>query len=222
MVTDNKYPFQSKAEIRRRLDNEAAFVVECLALMQARHELRTSGAKVDGPCGWMSSQTSKAVALSKKGAAGRLTAHETVEAAKLLQGYAKQIAAALRERALAADPSLADAARVFGVLPLMAENKGQPKAATSPPAAAEPAADGRDEGDACDDGGPEGGERDDLRDMVLTHLSTTPGSRSEEIAKAIGVTTAMLSPVLRELVTAGRLRSTGTGRGTRYTAKTVK
>lgn len=234
MVTGNRYPFPTKAEIRRRLEHEAAFVIECLALMQQRHELRASGAKVVGPCGWMSSQTSKGVALAKRAAAGELTTKETVEAAKLLQGYAKQIACVLRNRALAAEPALADAARVFGVLPRGAATKRQPKPATSPlaapqsaaaepmapePAAADPSAHGRDEGDACDDGGPEGGEHDDeleLRELVLSHLSTAPASRSEEIAKATGVTTAMLSPILRELVKAGRVRSTGAGRGTRY------
>lgn len=222
MISDNKYPFTTKAGVRRRLENEAAFVVECLTVMQARHELRATGAKTDGPCGWMSSQRSKGAALAKKADAGSLTAHETMEAAKLLQGYAKQIAAALRERAVAADPSLADAARVFGVLPRASANKVQPKPAKRPPAAPEPAAEGQDEQERYAGGEPEGGEHDDaleLRDLVLSHLSIAPGSRSEEVAKAIGVTTAMLSPMLRELVNAGRLRSTGIGRGTRYTAR---
>jgi len=219
MVSDNKYPFVTKAEVRRRLEHEAAFVLECLALMQSRHELRTSGAKIDGPSGWMSSERVKASALANKAATGNLTTQETVAAARLLSGYAKQITAVLRQRALAADPSLADAARVFGVLPRVTANKAQPKPATSSAAAAEPATEEQHEQEPCADGKPEGGEHDDefeLRYLVLTHLASAPPSRSEEIAKAICVTTAMLSPVLRELVTAGRLRSTGTGRGTRY------
>jgi hypothetical protein len=224
MVSDTKYPFESKATVKRRLEHEAAFVLECLALIQARHELRLSGAATDGPSGWMSSQRTKGAALAMKAASGRLTAQETVEAARLLARYSRQIAAALRDRALAADPSLADAARVFGVLPRLAATKRQPKPATSPhaaaePAAAEPTAEGQDEQDPCADAEPVGGQHDDeleLRDIVLSHLSTAPASRSEEIAQAIGVTTAMLSPVLRELVKAGRLRSTGVGRGTRY------
>ncbi|MCC6651543.1 MAG: hypothetical protein IT348_10390 [Candidatus Eisenbacteria bacterium] len=225
MVSENKYPFMTKAEVRRRLETEAAFVLACLAMMQSRHELRASGAKTDGPRGWMSSQRSKGTALAKKAAAGELTAKDAGEAARLLSGYAKQIAAALRERALASDPSLADAARVFGVLPGCLGAKRQPRPATSPPAAAEPAtaepaAEGPDEHRA--DGEPEGGEHDDeleLRGLVLSHLSTVPAARSEEIARATGVTTATLSPVLRELVNSGRLRSTGVGRGTRYTIR---
>ncbi len=151
-------------------------------------------------------------------------------AARLLSRYAKQIAAELRGQNLVADPSLADAARVFGVLPRVPASKRQPKPATSPPAstepaAAEPAAELQSEQEPCADGEPEGGEHDDeleLRDMVLSHLSSAPASRSEEIARAVGVTTALLGPVLRDLVKAGRLRSTGVGRGTRYTVKTVK
>lgn len=232
MASDNRYPFVTKAEVRRRLEHEAAFVLECLALMQSRHELRTSGAKIDGACGWMSSQRSKGEALAEKAAVGNLTAHETVDAARLLSSYAKQIAAVLREQALAADPSLAGAARVFGVLPPGAARANhQPKAGRIPgtpraegPSAQEPEVDEQSdaEQDPCADGEPEGGEQDDdieLRDLVLSHLSTAPALRSEEIAKVTGVTTAMLSPVLRELVTAGRLCSSGVGRGTRYTAR---
>lgn len=224
MASDNKYPFVTKAEVRRRLEHEAAFVLECLALMQSRHELRTSGARIDGACGWMSSERVKATALAKKAATGNLTTQETVMAARLLSRYAKQIAAALRGQNLVADPSLVDAARVFGVLPRVTANKALPKPATSPPQA-EPATQGQSEQEPYPDGEPEGGEHDDeleLRDMVLSHLSSAPASRSEEIARAVGVTTALLGPVLRDLVKAGRLRSTGVGRGTRYTVKTVK
>lgn len=217
MVNDNKYPFVTKAEVRRRLEHEAAFVLECLALMQSRHELRISGAKIDGACGWMSSERVKGAALAQKAAAGNLTTQETVMAARLLSRYAKQIAAALRGQNLVTDPSLVDAARVFGVLPRVTGNKAQPKPATNPAAAAEPAAEEQYGQEPCADDEPDNYDDElELRDLVLSHLSTAAASRSEEIAKAIGVTTAMLSPVLRELVNAGRLRSAGVGRGTRY------
>ncbi|MBI3201585.1 MAG: hypothetical protein HYZ29_08585 [Myxococcales bacterium] len=223
MASDNRYPFVTKAEVKRRLENEVAFVIECLALMQARHEMRASGGPTGGPCGWMSSQRSRCTALAMTAAAGEITPKEMAEAARLLMGYSKQIAGVLRERALAADPSLAEAARVFGVLSRAAGSKQQPGAAASAlapsepaapkPAAAQPATE--EQTDSADDDG----ERNDdleLSDVALAHLSSAPGSRSEEIAKAIGVTTAMISPVLRQLIAAGRLRSTGVGRGTRY------
>lgn len=236
MSTDHKYPFVTKAEIKRRLADEPAFVLECLALMQSRHELRCSGAATSGPFGWMSSQRAKATALAKRATSGEISPKELAEAARLLSGYAKQIASVFRENALAADPSLADTARVFGVLPSSPSSLAGHRTARSPkrtepapvcepretthidPKAARAAAE-QSHAESDEDGEPDGGGRDDeleLRDLVLSHVASNPSVRSEEIAKALGVTTAMVSPVLRELVHAGRLRSLGAGRGTRY------
>jgi hypothetical protein len=246
MASDNKYPFETKASVRRRLEHEAAFVVECLALMQARHELRLSGVETDGPCGWTSSQASMCAALAKKSAAGSITPKELAEAARLLKGYRTQITSVLRERALEADPALGDAARIFGVLPVGLAARGHstnrrrredltggPDSGTSPETA-EPAvptgvltgpAGETTAGAKAEPAEPAG--REELNEPpavgscevcqgILDHVSNGRGGRAAEIAAALGVGTAEASKHLRDLLDQGRVRKVGFGRGTTY------
>jgi len=53
---------------------------------------------------------------------------------------------------------------------------------------------------------------------VLTYVRNNPGSSGEQIAREAGTDTATLRPVLRELIEAGSVTSSGKGRGTRYAA----
>ena len=50
----------------------------------------------------------------------------------------------------------------------------------------------------------------------MEFVERMPGERTEAIADALGVTTALLAPTLRMLVQGRKLRKQGFGRGTRY------
>jgi hypothetical protein len=55
-------------------------------------------------------------------------------------------------------------------------------------------------------------------ESVPTYVRNNPGSSGEQIASAAGTDTTTLRPVLRELISAGAVTTTGKGRGTRYAA----
>jgi hypothetical protein len=55
---------------------------------------------------------------------------------------------------------------------------------------------------------------------VLEHLVLNPGSRSEQIAAALGTDTKALRPALQKLKAEGQARTEGKGRATSYFAST--
>jgi hypothetical protein len=57
-----------------------------------------------------------------------------------------------------------------------------------------------------------------VADQVVSYLKSTPGLRTEQLGAALQVPTDGLKPLIKKLVTAGRLRSEGQARGTRYFA----
>jgi hypothetical protein len=57
-----------------------------------------------------------------------------------------------------------------------------------------------------------------VADQVVSYLKSTPGLRTEELGAALRVPTDGLKPLIKKLVTTGRLRSEGQARGTRYFA----
>lgn len=56
---------------------------------------------------------------------------------------------------------------------------------------------------------------------VLTYVRNNPGGSGEQIADAHGTDTKALRPVLRELIEAGDVKTTGKARGARYAAGVV-
>ena len=57
---------------------------------------------------------------------------------------------------------------------------------------------------------------DALPRRAMEFVERMPGQRTEAIADALGVTTALLAPTLRMLVQGKQIRKQGFGRGTRY------
>jgi hypothetical protein len=53
---------------------------------------------------------------------------------------------------------------------------------------------------------------------VLVYVRNNPGSSGEQVAEEMGTDTATLRPVLRGLIDAGEVTTTGKARGTRYAA----
>jgi hypothetical protein len=59
-------------------------------------------------------------------------------------------------------------------------------------------------------------DADAVGDQVVSYLKAKPGLRTEELSAALQVATDGLKPLIKKLVTGGRLRSEGQARGTRY------
>jgi predicted ArsR family transcriptional regulator len=55
-------------------------------------------------------------------------------------------------------------------------------------------------------------------DAVLEHVRAHPGQRGEEIATALGTSTAALRPVMKRLIADGAVKTKGERRGMRYAA----
>jgi hypothetical protein len=53
----------------------------------------------------------------------------------------------------------------------------------------------------------------------MAFVDRSPGQRTEVIAKALDVTTAMLAPTLRMMVQGRQIKKQGVGRGTRYSMR---
>jgi hypothetical protein len=113
-MSPNGYPFLSRRQILQRIDADPLFAVECVAILQERHERRTRGAST-GSIGWMASHTARAVKLAAKLASGEATEKDRAEARQLARRYTKQLARVLRERELASRPELVAQAAVFGI-----------------------------------------------------------------------------------------------------------
>jgi hypothetical protein len=55
-------------------------------------------------------------------------------------------------------------------------------------------------------------------DAVLAYVRNNPGSSGEQIAREVGTDTTTLRPVMRELIEAGEVKTSGQKRGARYAA----
>ncbi len=110
------YPFITKSQIVARLATDNEFVVECLGVMLSRqtgYEQEQKTTVVRNRAGFMSSHAKKGTALGIKAQGEGLTEEEIGESRELVSRYTKQLAAHFRAQAIATDPSLAEAARVF-------------------------------------------------------------------------------------------------------------
>jgi len=117
----NTYPFATKAQIKAKIASDDAFVCECVNLLQARQttvEQETGSTSVKNRSGWMSSHAVSMSKIAGKIASGEeLSSDETSKARDACSHYTKQLAAALRDAACEADPTLADKAAVFFTKP---------------------------------------------------------------------------------------------------------
>ena len=111
-MNSNGYPFMTRRQILERIDAETAFAVECVAIIQGRHERRDAAGESSG---WMASHAAKAIKIAAKLASGEASDTERAEAAQLVKSYSKQLARVFRNRELAARPELSVQAAVFGV-----------------------------------------------------------------------------------------------------------
>jgi len=112
-----QYPFRSKASIATQLATDDAFVLTCLQVMlerQTEHEVATKSTLNKNSRGFMSSHAVNGTALAQKAATEGLDAEEAERAKAIVCRYTKQLAEHFRSEALAADPSLAAVAAVFG------------------------------------------------------------------------------------------------------------
>lgn len=209
------YPFLTKKQLRDRIAADRDFAIECVAIMQARHERRNAGT---GSCGWMSSQAMVASKLARRIAANEATEKEVAQATALVGRYAKQLAAHFREAKLREDPGLAEAATRFGVL----NDVVRAAAAGAKAEPAEPTAqyDGEAESaPALNSDEPSAKESCEICQGILDHIRDGRGGRAAEIASALGTETAEASKHLRDLLDQRRVRKAGFGRGTTYFAR---
>jgi len=116
MSSIKSYPFTTKSQIRSRLSTDPTFVLQCLGVlynMQTETEQATRSTRVRNRSGFMSSHAVRGSALAVRAVDGALTIEETEQAASLVGHYTRQLAAHFRAKAIAANPDLAEAARVF-------------------------------------------------------------------------------------------------------------
>lgn len=116
MSNIKSYPFVTKSTIKARIESDDAFMLQCLAVLYSRqtsHEQDTKSTQDRNRRGFMSSHAVNASTLAVKAAGEGLTEEETVKARAIVSRYTKQLAAHFRQEAIASDPSLAEAARVF-------------------------------------------------------------------------------------------------------------
>ena len=99
-----QYPFTTKAQITARIASEDDFACECLEILQARTVGRTGSEK---SYGLMSSHVKKGAALSENPSA------DMPAVRALVSSYTKQLAAHFRAAEIAANPDLAEVAKVF-------------------------------------------------------------------------------------------------------------
>jgi hypothetical protein len=120
---------------------------------------------------------------------------------QLLREFTSKVAAVVRKNALDS------AGAALGAVANGASRAGRPAARRSAPAAKvarRPAA-AKQPLDA-----------EAVGDQVVSYLMSKPGLRTEELGAALKVPTDGLKPLIKKLVTGGRLRSEGVARGTRY------
>ncbi len=99
-----QYPFTTKAQIAAKIAADDDFACQCLGILQARTVSRQDGQK---SWGLMSSHVKKGAALSENPQA------DLPAVRAMVSSYTKQLAAHFRGEEIAADPSLAEVAKVF-------------------------------------------------------------------------------------------------------------
>jgi hypothetical protein len=110
-----RYPFVTKGEVAARLAEDPRYREECLMILCER-ELGRVG---HNHMGLMSSHLHRGHRVAESVAVGQeLAADDAAWLASVIPQYVKQIAQTLRDRALAADPSLERAARAYSCLPV--------------------------------------------------------------------------------------------------------
>jgi hypothetical protein len=116
MSSIKQYPFVTKSQVRARLLADDSFVLQCLATLyslQTSSEQEAKNTVVRNHRGFMSSHAVKGSTLAVKAAGEGLSEEEIGSARDLCSRYTRQLAAHSRQVAIEADPSLAEAARVF-------------------------------------------------------------------------------------------------------------
>lgn len=242
--SSSAYPFVTRRELVARLESEPVFMKECAGVLQARTEQRAAGRAPAGKAwGWMSSERVVAGRLTAKSKIGMLSEEEESKLTALASRYSRQLADHFRALALVENPGLSAAAERFGVLPTASgpsdisrgpregkevAERGHPPGERRPDAFEdELEADVEDVAEVIDaepdeamviddDAGSEPVQEDKLAPRIVEFVERSPGQRTEAIADALGVTTALLAPTLRMLVQGRQLRKQGFGRGTRY------
>jgi hypothetical protein len=118
-MSSNNYPFLTKAQIKDRIAEDDAFVVECLQVMhnrQTTEEQDTKTTKSRNKRGWMSSHAVRGTELALKVIGGEtLTEEELAKVRTMVSSYPKQLAQHFRQAKLAETPELKETAAVFGV-----------------------------------------------------------------------------------------------------------
>lgn len=111
MSGNNGYPFLSKRDVVRKLD-DASFVRFAIDLLHRRFVDRDI---LSPPAGWMASDRKRGEEIHARLAGPDATAADLMAAAGLAKRYSRQIATHLRIEAISRDPRLVGAAAVFGV-----------------------------------------------------------------------------------------------------------
>lgn len=207
------HPFLTRRQLAVRVNVDSAFAEDCALVLEARTQQRAEGVAPPGkPWGWMSSERVVAGRLVAKLRGGSLTEGDRGKLVGLVRRYSRQLADHCRGLAVGANPELSAVAAKFGALPV----------GSGPPAPVQGQLEPKEAADSCpadhdaQSDEVECVEGDELPPRVIAHVELAPGQRTEEIAKALDITTAMLAPALRMLVQGKQLRKQGVGRGTRY------
>lgn len=106
--TSVQYPFETKKQIQARLEHDAAYVSECLSVLDDRLKARSPG---DKAMGVMKSHESAAKALV--GCTESWTDEQIASARKIVLSYTTQLAKHFRAERIAANPDLAETAKLF-------------------------------------------------------------------------------------------------------------
>jgi threonine dehydratase len=115
-VVGNKYPFTTKAQVAERLATDDTFVVRALQILQHRQtsdEDEAGATKHKNARGWMSSHAKRGTELAHIASGEGLSVSELAETRALVSRYTKQLAAHLRDEAIAERPELQEEAACF-------------------------------------------------------------------------------------------------------------
>ncbi len=116
-VSGNLYPFVTKATIKARLETDADYRCEAMAILhtlQTEHEQATKSTRDKNRQGFMSSHAVKGSEVAVKIKAGEpLSAEDWATVNKIAPRYSRQLATFARARAIAENPALAETARLF-------------------------------------------------------------------------------------------------------------
>ncbi len=196
-LSRNRYPFLSRADVKRRIESDEAYALECAVELERRTREREAGHGLGtSASGWMSSHRVVAARLVARLEAGKQTLQERRTLVRMVVRYARQLARMERERALRAHPELEAVACLFGVASKTEAN-----------------------GVALGQIGDQSGAEPDLASRTMQVVEGHPGCHVSEIAGVLALPTAEVSPVLRALVAEKRLRRHGEGRWATYSVR---